>query len=102
MAVLLSPTVFPLRACRPSAVLKLPAVLLNSEDQPCAVLSDPVVLGLSASTSSAALLPLPRSSEGGFAWATDASAIAASANAMTTKLDRKKGERIRVLISMLV
>ena len=33
-----------------------------SEDQPCAVLLDPVVLKLSASTFSAALLPLPRSS----------------------------------------
>jgi hypothetical protein len=43
-------------------VLKLPSVLLKSENQPWAVLFDPVVLKLSALTFSAALLPLPRSS----------------------------------------
>jgi len=79
-------------------VLKLPVVLLNNEDQPCAVLSDPVVPALSASTFSAALLPLPRSSEGCFAWAAVTSAIQASAIMMMTKMNRKKGHQIGDLI----
>ena len=47
---------------KPLAVLSLPAVLADSEFQPCAVLFGPVVAMLSASTFSAALLLLPRSS----------------------------------------
>src|SRR5882724_4967118 len=60
----------PLAVFSISAVFDEPLVLLKSENQPCAVLFDPVVLKLSASTFSAALLPLPRSSDCCLAWAT--------------------------------
>ena len=66
------PSVLLKSAWKPSAVFYEPLVLLESENQPCAVLFDPVVLKLSASTFSAALLPLPRSSEGRLACVTGA------------------------------
>src|SRR5438094_525583 len=61
-------------------------VLLKSENQPCAVLFDPVVLRLSASTFSAALLPLPRSSEGRLAWATGENAKHASTSRIVVNM----------------
>src|SRR6476620_8925207 len=76
-------------------------VLLQSENQPCAVLFVPVVTGLSALTPSAALLPLPRSSPGGvgvgvgvgvgwsFAWATGASAKQASTSGVKRRASRE-------------
>src|SRR5882724_951236 len=78
VAVLFVPVVLLRSAWKPSAVLDEPVVLLESENQPCAVLSDPVVAKLSASTFSAALLPLPRSSEARLACATGETAKQAS------------------------
>src|SRR4029450_6910717 len=70
VAVLLVPVVLLRSAWKPSAVLDEPLVLLKSENQPWAVLFDPVVAKFSAWTFSAALLPLPGSSERRLAWAT--------------------------------
>ena len=68
------------------AVLDKPVVLLKSENQPCAVLSDPVVFRLSACTFSAALFPLPRSSVGCFAWATGEAAKQASTSRIVANI----------------
>src|SRR5439155_1795281 len=86
VAVLELPVVLLYSAWKPSAVLPLPLVLLKSENQPCAVLFDPVVLKLSASTFSAALLPLPRSSVGCFAWATGESTKHASTSRIVVNM----------------
>lgn len=68
-------------------MLDEPLVSLKSENQPWAVLFDPVVLKLSALTFSAALLPLPRSSgRGGFAWATGESAKQASSRMIVVSI----------------
>src|SRR5881396_1018837 len=86
LAVLELPSVLLKSAWKPSAVLDEPVVLLKSENQPCAVLFDPVVLRLSASTFSAALLPLPRSSEGRLAWATGKTANQASTSRIVVNM----------------
>src|SRR5436309_2332653 len=86
LAVLAPPVVLLRSAWKPSAVFDEPVVLLKSEDQPCAVLFDPVVLRLSASTFSAALLPLPRSSVGCFAWATGESTKHASTSRIVVNM----------------
>src|SRR6266567_3396205 len=74
----------------------MPMVLLESENQPCAVLFDPVVLKLSALTFSAALLPLPRSSPaelGDFACTMGKSTKHATASGMKNK-PRRTGDRL--------
>ena len=62
LAVLLMPLVLLRSDWKPVAVFLLPAVLLRSDWKPVAVLLTPLVRLISASTFSAAELPLPRSS----------------------------------------